>query len=154
MDWKKILLVVVVVGMFGAYLVYRQFSQPATLPTTDTSNQQENSRTFTDGNYNGDTVDSFYGPVQVKALIAGGKLTDIQLLQYPNKAGHTTEVSTSSLPILKTEAITAQSANVDVVSGATQTSQAFMKSLQSALAQAGSTENFNIEVTPPGRLPM
>lgn len=169
MDWKKILLVVAIVGIFGGYFLYQWLNGSAAAPainnTTGSTPAQQNGGssgssgnpspgTLTDGKYQGDAVDSFYGTVQVQAVISGGKLTDIQLLQYPNSGGHTTEVSNSSLPVLKTEAIAAQSATIDVVSGATQTSQGFMKSLQSALVKAGSTENSTIQVTPPQHLPM
>jgi uncharacterized protein with FMN-binding domain len=65
-------------------------------------------------------------------------ITDVSWPVYPNDPGHTTEVSASSLPALKQEAIAAQSANVDIVSGATQTAEAFQQSLAAALAQAKS----------------
>ena len=72
----------------------------------------------------------------MKAVIQNGKITDVQFLQYPNDNGHSARVSSFSMPALKQEAIAAQSANVDVVSGATQTSEAFRQSLADALAQA------------------
>ena len=167
MDWKKLSLIVVIVAAFGGYLLYRANSgTPA--PSTDNTNPpppatQQNSggvseppppptsgTSLKDGSYTGSTVDAFlYGQVQVKAIVSGGKLTDIQVLQYPNHAGHSAELSSMALPQLKQEAIQAQSANVDAVSGATQTSQAFMVSLHSALAKAGSTENFSTQVQNP-----
>jgi uncharacterized protein with FMN-binding domain len=91
---------------------------------------------FKNGAYTGSAEDAFYGTVQVRATISGGKISNIEFLQYPNDRGHSIEVSTMAIPRLRSEAIAAQSANVDVVSGATQTSEAFMRSLQSALAQA------------------
>jgi uncharacterized protein with FMN-binding domain len=60
----------------------------------------------------------------------------VNVLQYPDAPGHSSQVSETSLPILKQEVIAAQSANVDTVSGATQTSEAFNQSLSSALSQA------------------
>ena len=62
----------------------------------------------------------------------------IQFPQYPNERGHTIEVSQQALPILQQEAIQSQNASVDIVSGATDTSQAFIQSLQSALNKAKS----------------
>ncbi|HVN26612.1 MAG TPA: FMN-binding protein [Candidatus Paceibacterota bacterium] len=91
---------------------------------------------YKNGTYTGTAADAFYGTIQVSAVISGGKLTDVKFLQYPNDPGHTAEVSREALPQLKQEAITAQSATVDIVSGATQDSQAFQQSLASALAQA------------------
>lgn len=91
---------------------------------------------FKDGTYTGSVADAIFGALQVKITVQGGALTDITFPQYPNDSGHTREVSNSSLPILRQEAISAQSANVHVVSGATQTSDAFKESLASALSQA------------------
>ena len=69
-------------------------------------------------------------------IILNGKINDIQFLKYPTKGGTSREISSFSLPKLKQEAITAQSANIDAVSGASYTSPAFIKSLSSALAKA------------------
>lgn len=91
---------------------------------------------YKDGTYTGATADAFYGNLQVAAVIQGGKLTDVQLLQYPQDPGHTAEVNAMALPELQQEAIATQSAQVNVVSGATQTSHAFQQSLAGALAQA------------------
>lgn len=92
--------------------------------------------TYKDGTFVGNAVDAYYGMVQVSATISGGKLTDIGFLKYPTDRGHTIEVSNNSLPILKSEAIKIQDSNVDIISGATQTSEGFRASLASALSQA------------------
>ena len=91
---------------------------------------------YKDGQYTGSAADSRYGTVQVKATVSGGKLTDVTLLQMPSEQGHTAEVSNTAGPQLRQEALTAQSANVDIISGATQTSEGFQQSLSSALSQA------------------
>src|SRR5205807_1799425 len=104
---------------------------------------------YQDGEYTGNVANAFYGSVQVKAVVSQGKITDVQVLKYPDHSGHAIEVNNMAMPQLKSEVVQAQSARVDIVSGATQSSQAFMQSLQSALVQAGSTDNFTIEVTPP-----
>jgi len=93
---------------------------------------------YRNGTYTGSAADAFYGTVQVAAVVSGGKLTDVKFLKYPNEPGHTSEVSSMAIPQLKKEAIASQSATVDIVSGATQTSQAFQQSLASALSQAKS----------------
>lgn len=161
---KKLAIVGLVVIVFVGYILYQKQSDAiqaqapseATLPTagaatptpTTSSAQSVGSTTpqptsapqtsgnLKDGTYTGSAADAFYGMVQVKATIAGGKLSDITFLQYPNDNGHSMEVSNYALPTLKQEAIQSQSAQVDSVSGATQTSQAFMQSLASALTQA------------------
>lgn len=91
---------------------------------------------YKNGQYDGGIADAYYGNVQVKAIIQGGKLADVQFLSYPSDRRYSVEVNTYALPILKSEAIQAQSAQVDTVSGATNTSNAFINSLSSALSQA------------------
>jgi uncharacterized protein with FMN-binding domain len=91
---------------------------------------------YKDGLYVGDVADAFYGNIQVQAIIQNGKITDVQFLQYPNDRGESIMINTQAMPYLKQEAIAAQSAQVDIVSGATDSSQAFIQSLGSALAKA------------------
>ena len=93
---------------------------------------------YKNGTYTGPVADAFYGNLQVTAVIQGGKLADVQFPVYPNDSGHSMEVSQMALPMLKQEAIQSQSANVSIISGATQTSEAFQQSLAAALAQAKS----------------
>jgi uncharacterized protein with FMN-binding domain len=91
---------------------------------------------YRDGNYTGSKVDSEFGPIQVQAVISGGKLTDVKFLQMPNDRQHSIEVTNEAEPLLLQEAVQAQSAQIDTVSGATQDTEAFSQSLQSALSQA------------------
>lgn len=91
---------------------------------------------YNDGTYTGSVADAFYGPMQVAVVIQGGKITDVQFLQYPNDRSYSIFVNSQAMPYLKAETIQAQSAQVDIVSGATQSSMAFIQSLGSALAQA------------------
>lgn len=91
---------------------------------------------YADGSYTGDAVNAYFGMVQVKVTIAGGKITDVAFVQYPNDRPESRTISTNSLATLKSEVIASQSANVNGVSGATQTSAAFNQSLSSALAKA------------------
>ncbi|MDB5244885.1 MAG: FMN-binding protein [Parcubacteria group bacterium] len=91
---------------------------------------------YKNGAFTGPVVESVYGPVQVVATISGGKITSVAVPVFPNSPGNTTVISNRSLPILKQETITAQSAKVDNVSGATQTSDAFRVSLSAALSLA------------------
>jgi len=156
---KKLIIVGVLVIIFVGYILYQKQSDSmqnktpisgtnSATPTTTSSAQgsdgttpqptaasQTASGSFKDGTYTGSSADAFYGTVQVEATITGGKLTDVSFLKSPS-GGHSTEVSNFAIPALKQEAIQAQSATVNVVSGATQTSQAFTQSLASALTQA------------------
>ena len=84
----------------------------------------------------GPVVDTRYGPVQVEVVVAGGKITDVVALQLPT-GRRSGQISQYSEPILHDEAVHAQSANIDLVSGATYTSDAYTQSLQAAIDQAG-----------------
>lgn len=91
---------------------------------------------YADGTYTGAAADAYYGMVQIRATIQGGKLVTVDFLQYPNDRRTSQYINADAMPLLKNEAIQAQSANVSGVSGASDTSQAFMQSLSDALAQA------------------
>ena len=91
---------------------------------------------YKDGSYTGIPADAYYGVIQVKAIVSHGKLSDIEFLKYPNDRGTSIMINTQAMPIWKSEAIKVQSANVDIVSGATQSTVAFDESLASALALA------------------
>ena len=104
--------------------------------TTTTINTTVANALYKDGQYDGRVADAYYGNVQVRAIVQGGKLTDVQFLSYPNDRNQSIEINSYALPILKSEAIKVQSTQVDIVSGATNTSNAFINSLSSALSQA------------------
>ena len=91
---------------------------------------------YKDGKYVGSAADAFYGNIQVEATIAGGKITAVQFLQYPNDRPNSVDINQQAMPYLQQEAIKAQSAHVSGVTGATDTSQAFVESLSSALSKA------------------
>ena len=78
-----------------------------------------------------------WGPVQVRLTLANGTITAVDVVQYPNGNSRDREINDDALPVLVQETITAQSAQVDMVSGATVTSTGYLQSLQSALDQAG-----------------
>ncbi len=98
--------------------------------------EKTSSVTYKNGTYTGSVADAFYGNVQVQATIQGGNITKVAFLQYPNTHGTSIAINGQAMPYLQQEAIQAQSSNVNVVSGATDTSYAFEQSLASALAQA------------------
>jgi uncharacterized protein with FMN-binding domain len=79
----------------------------------------------------GDTVNTPYGPVQVTITVTGGKVSDVTA-KLPN-TGESAAIAANAGPKLKQQALQKQSADIDTVSGATYTSEAYQKSLQSAL---------------------
>ncbi len=92
--------------------------------------------TYRDGTYTGTAADAHYGTVQVQVMVAGGKIADVAFLNYPQGRGTSVRINSFAMPQLTQEAIAAQSAQVNGVSGASATSAAFRQSLASALAQA------------------
>jgi uncharacterized protein with FMN-binding domain len=78
-----------------------------------------------------------YGAVQVQVTVANGKITSVAVPQYPHQGGRDAQINGYALPILVNATVSSQGHNVDMVSGATFTSQGYLGSLQSALDQAG-----------------
>ncbi|MFE0461666.1 FMN-binding protein [Kitasatospora sp. NPDC058965] len=105
---------------------------PSGAASASTGQAASGTRTVT-----GNAVDTRFGPVQVRITLTGGKLTKVDVLQYPSESGRDREINAYALPQLNQEAIAAGGANIDAVSGATYTSDGYTRSLQSALDQAG-----------------
>lgn len=119
----------------------------ATIPTTPTTTTSQptppqpqttpkTAGKYVNGSYTGDAADAYYGTVQVQATIRNGLIADVQFLQHPDSRSTSRYINAQAMPLLTQEAVQAQSAQVDGVSGATFTSEAFRQSLASALAQA------------------
>jgi uncharacterized protein with FMN-binding domain len=85
----------------------------------------------------GDSTDTRWGPVQVQITVANGKITSVKVVDYPNNNGRDQQINAEALPILIDETVKAQSSKIDMVSGATVTSQGYITSLQSAIDKAG-----------------
>jgi uncharacterized protein with FMN-binding domain len=79
---------------------------------------------------------TMYGPMQVKVTLQGQKITNVSVVQETNDGQESQQIDSFSVPKLNAETLTAQSARIDTVSGATQTSDGYIGSLQSALDQA------------------
>jgi uncharacterized protein with FMN-binding domain len=88
------------------------------------------------GTFAGSTSNTRYGPVQVQISVTGGRITAATLLQVPHEAGRTDRINSQAVPILNQETVQAQSAQIDTVSGATYTSDGYVRSLQSAIDAA------------------
>jgi uncharacterized protein with FMN-binding domain len=87
--------------------------------------------------YTGDAVDTQWGPVQVQITVSNGKVTSATAVEYPNGNPRDQQINSYALPKLNSEAVSASSAQIDMVSGATVTSTGYLGSLQSALDEAG-----------------
>jgi uncharacterized protein with FMN-binding domain len=84
----------------------------------------------------GDAADTAYGPVQVRITVTNGTLTAVDVVQYPTESPRDVQINSYAIPRLTQEALAAHSARIDMISGATYTSQGYITSLQSALDKA------------------
>lgn len=107
----------------------------ATTPTP-TPTPSTGALTYKDGQYTGQDVVTQFGDVQVKVVISGGKITDVQALHLPFDRQRSAQISQFAGPRLHDEVLQAQSAQIDSISGATYTSNAYAQSVQAALDQA------------------
>jgi len=147
---KKLLLGAFVVGSYVLYSLHQrgdgssavvlpsiQSSASGSTPTPISSTPNPSTAAlYRDGQYTGQAANAYYGYIQVRVTIQGGRLSDVKFLQYPNDRSTSVNINSQAMPYLKQEAIQSQSASVDGVSGATDTSQAFIQSLSSALKSA------------------
>jgi uncharacterized protein with FMN-binding domain len=117
----------------------RPAAAPAT--TTQTATDTEAATTaaagYRDGTYAGSSENAYYGRVQVQVTIANHQIASVKVLDYPQDRRTSRYINSQALPLLKREVIAADNANIDAVSGATLTSEAYIRSLDNALTQAG-----------------
>ncbi|MEU0137168.1 FMN-binding protein [Streptomyces sp. NPDC006296] len=132
---------------FSALVVALLALKPHQLPAPDTQAARPPASSSTStgpstgtsagsGTYTGDPVGTQYGTVQVAVSVTQGRITSVKVLQAPDQNGRDQQISSNALPQLTREALHAQSAHIDAVSGASYTSQGYVQSLQSALDQA------------------
>ena len=134
---KKTALIVLALAAAGAYF-WNQSGRQAALPFVSGSLAPAGgARAYANGTYTGPVTDAYYGSMQIQAIVTGGKLAGVRVLQYPNDRGTSIAINSQALPMLQNEVIAAQSANVDIISGATLSSDAFIRSLNGALSKAG-----------------
>jgi uncharacterized protein with FMN-binding domain len=141
-----IVTVVVVVAILVAVLNHRQKIQRSSTPVhhgspngrstqSGTSTPASPTANNVNGVFTGPAVEMEYGPVQVALDVQGGKIIDVKALQYPVDRPRSQFINSQAVPLLRSEVLQAQSANINVISGATFTSEAFASSLQAAIGQ-------------------
>jgi uncharacterized protein with FMN-binding domain len=117
-------------------------STSAALPASGTTANTTNGTATAGGSSAAGTVvtgavaSTRWGPVQVQVAVSGGKITSVQVVQQPEGNRRDEEINASAVPTLVQETLDAQSAKIDMVSGATVTSEGYLQSLQSALDKA------------------
>jgi uncharacterized protein with FMN-binding domain len=88
------------------------------------------------GTFTGSDVPNRFGDVVVRVVISNGHISDVQAVTLPTDRAESAYISQVVGPMLRSEALQAQNANIDIISGATYTSQSYAQSLESALQQA------------------
>lgn len=111
-------------------------SSGSTSSGSSSGTTSSSSTTYKDGTFTGSVANAYYGNVQVQVTISGGKITNVAFLSYPSDNPNSQSINQQATPYLKQEAIQTQNANVNIISGATLTSNAFVQSMSSALNQA------------------
>jgi uncharacterized protein with FMN-binding domain len=135
--------VTIVVLLFGYHTSTNKTSSAATAPnassptTTSAPEASTGSGSSNIKTYTGSVAQTRWGPVQVKITVQSGKITKVTVLQQPNGNPKDAEINSQALPILTNDTLQAQSANIDMVTGATVTSEGYVESLQAALDEAG-----------------
>jgi uncharacterized protein with FMN-binding domain len=89
-----------------------------------------------DGTFTSQSANTRYGPVQVQVRVSGGRIASVNVVEYPTESPRDMQINQQAVPMLVSETTSAQSAQIDMISGATYTSQGYAQSLQSALDQA------------------
>ena len=118
-------------------------STPTTTPQSTGSTPESTSPSTTapassaSRNATGSDVQYRYGEIQIAVTASGSKITNVTILRDDATDGRSYQINSEAVPILQSETISAQSSQIDGVSGATYTSQAYEQSLQSALDQLG-----------------
>lgn len=107
-----------------------QDSTPSDTATTDSGSSG------TGGTFTGDSVMTRWGLVQVAITVKDGRITKSEVVQVPWDNPRDQQINSYAVPILNQEVVTAQSSQIDMVSGATVTSDGYISSLQSAIDQA------------------
>jgi uncharacterized protein with FMN-binding domain len=105
-------------------------------PSSGTTSQTTSGAATGTHQIDGPVVATRFGDVQVRVTISNGKITDVSPLQMPFDRRHSQELSQAATPLLHDEVLHAQSAQIDLLSGATYTSSAYQQSLQAALDQS------------------
>ncbi len=111
-------------------------SSDAPAATPDPAPSEPAAPAASSGTFTGDAIETRFGPVQVEITVSGGQVTKSVVTQVPWNDRRDQEINSYAVPILNDEAVQAQGAGIDMVSGATFTSDGYIQSLQSALDQA------------------
>jgi uncharacterized protein with FMN-binding domain len=127
------------VAALNAGVLPRSTSTPRATARTTPAPAKRRHRTATaraKATATGDAIQFQYGTLQLKATLTAGRLSGVTVVRLKPEPGRSESIDAQAIPLLRVEALRAHSANVDVISGATYTSEAYARSLQSAIDRA------------------
>ena len=111
-------------------------SDVATTPSPSAGSTGRSTGNGVSGTFTGNRVQTQWGPVRVRIVVANNKITKAVALEFPTGNHHDQEINSWAIPQLQDATVQANSAHIDSLSGATVTSQGYLTSLQSALDKA------------------
>ncbi len=132
----KVFLSAFIIVIFTVFVLLKRSDDTQILSPKESKKVTPNTVSYKDGEYAGDSFDAYWGRIQITAKIQNGKISEIKIMDYPSDRITSERINSEALPVLISEAIQSQEPQVDVVSGATDSSNAFRQSLQSALIKA------------------
>jgi uncharacterized protein with FMN-binding domain len=109
---------------------------PSGAPPSGSGSPTPNASGLRNGTYTGQNAANYFGPVQVQIVVSGGRITQVKTLQEPTDNPQSAYIASVAMPMLRQEVLQAQSARIDIISGATYDSDSYAQSVQSALDQA------------------
>ncbi|HSX17291.1 MAG TPA: FMN-binding protein [Patescibacteria group bacterium] len=143
---KKALIIIAAIALLGilaAYVNPLGPEKPAAITVktsstslTSTATSSSTPTTYQDGTFQGSDAPNPYGDVQISVTIHGGRIVAVNFNQLPTEDGRSQEINSQAAPLLRSQTLSAQSAQIDGVSGATYTTSSYEQSLQSALDKA------------------
>jgi len=138
---KKLVLSALTVLAFIAYALFQRETGAATgatdgIGTSTTAGGGPSEAGYTNGKYLGDVANTSWGDIQVQIVIDNNRIASVSAVQYPQDRPLSTQINRFAMPMLEQEAVHMQSAEVELVTGATVSSEGFIDSLNSALGQA------------------
>ena len=136
-----IILVIAILGILGGYVITRDETKKSAAQSNQTQTQARDRSTVANsykaGTYTSDVAETLYGNVEISIVITGGKISDVEFIQMPDKDdGRSREITKMAKPLLEDTTLEKQSDQIDFVTGATSTSFGYQESLQSALDKA------------------
>lgn len=111
-------------------------SSSASASASGSTSDSASDSALADGTYTGELISTNRGDVQVQITVSGGAISKATAITYPNETEQSRTISAQVIPTYEQEAVSSQSSDITLISGATETYTGFTGSLQDAINQA------------------